>query len=718
MNPVDDILKKLQDEINRRKNPIAGAPQQKVPVYFDPKKKWSDYSNEQQQELFGLINPQAKEQLYTQSETRGTAPYQYQYKTAPSKYLYDASGNVERTSDGKPVINPVYREGKLGSVFLATNLALQNAGGVQADPFSKLGATLAGVFGGLFMKDIGTDINYFRATEQVKAENKEAIATSAADSRARKAGNDAARSGVLLETATQVKNRKAYDYAKEVNKDRSVSASRNFFADYLAYRNFRENGDPGDDALTGMRAHLGALLQAQEADITPEEIANADFDKLIDWFNVYGLADKAKPEVWEDGSVNILSRSNNYVPVMDQDGKQVFDYSQIEKNIRTQAAKGVQFDEEELKSITKQAEMFFGNWYKQHYPSLKSGAPAKSSLRKPEDRQMYAQFYKLALFNAAYAKVEEKEKSKYSTFYYADEDGQKRTANTADMVRANTPKDQRGGGVPGAVAENTSLPGVDLSAAQQPIINYYNITQPNIANLRHVNTEQVNEALRPYLSDFVTGKTKEDYDRGQQAFTNRLNVLETNRNRTPQENLELRILQAYRVSMRSIGENYFTPITDDQINKTTNGVTLYGLYEKLQSRKNNGIGNLDELDVLLKAVDDRANTLYPKPKDKWLLKNDPNPNNQVDLFKFQDINKNDVYLRLNGYGELVWAININKEKSPDTFAALTNDYGAKWESANREQKSKGLREGGGGASFRLVLANYGDVPTWVIFSDR
>jgi hypothetical protein len=118
------------------------------------------------------------------TETKGTGKYQYQYKTAPPKYLYDEAGNLQTGSDGKPLINPIYREGKLGSVFLATNLALQNAGGAQADPFSKLGATLAGVFGGIFMKNIGADINYYRASEQVKAENKEAIATSAAGARA------------------------------------------------------------------------------------------------------------------------------------------------------------------------------------------------------------------------------------------------------------------------------------------------------------------------------------------------------------------------------------------------------------------------------------------------------------------------------------------------------------------------------------------------------
>jgi hypothetical protein len=129
----------------------------------------------------GLTYQQAQEALGPEvggsTETRGTGQYQYQYKTAPPKYIGIGT-------DGKPIINPVYREGKLGSVFLATNLALQNAGGAQADPFSKLGATLAGVFGGIFMKNIGADINYYRASEQVKAENKEAIATSAAGARA------------------------------------------------------------------------------------------------------------------------------------------------------------------------------------------------------------------------------------------------------------------------------------------------------------------------------------------------------------------------------------------------------------------------------------------------------------------------------------------------------------------------------------------------------
>jgi len=139
------------------------------------------------EEAEGAFGPQVRGSV----ETKGTGQYQYQYKTAPSKYLYK-DGQLQLGPDNKPLINPLYRTGKLGSVVSAASLALQGVG-PQADPFSKLGAIIAGSLAPIFMKGIGADIKYYRATEQIKQENKEAMATSQASARADSTGLKAQR---------------------------------------------------------------------------------------------------------------------------------------------------------------------------------------------------------------------------------------------------------------------------------------------------------------------------------------------------------------------------------------------------------------------------------------------------------------------------------------------------------------------------------------------
>lgn len=167
-NKILEILKKKKEDITK-----------------DDKKVIKRMTIEEAEGAFG---PQVRGSV----ETRGTGQYQYQYKTAPSKYLYK-DGQLQLGPDNKPLINPLYRTGKLGSVVSAASLALQGVG-PQADPFSKLGAIIAGSLAPIFMKGIGADIKYYRATEQIKQENKEAMATSQASARADSTGLQAQKS--------------------------------------------------------------------------------------------------------------------------------------------------------------------------------------------------------------------------------------------------------------------------------------------------------------------------------------------------------------------------------------------------------------------------------------------------------------------------------------------------------------------------------------------